>query len=116
MLNIHCSKSNNQEVFMNMQIVSVSPEAIDLIKTTLAESGTDQSLRIVGSLGFGDLPEGFKLFPGEATPKDKVQEIDGITFIVADILVKLYGSFSITRHILPEVKDVVVMPVKPAEE
>lgn len=80
-----------------MQIVNASSEVIEKIKQMLIDSGSDErNLRIVGSLGFGDIPEGFKLFPGEATPKDHIQKIDGLTFIVADILAKLYRNFTIT--------------------
>jgi hypothetical protein len=82
---------------MNLAIVNVSSEVIGKIKGILTENKCDEKeLRIVGSLGFGDIPEGFKIMPGEITANDQVQEIEGITFIVANILVKLYKSFNIT--------------------
>ncbi len=82
-----------------MSIVSAPVEVIEEIKKILAENGCqDNQLRIVGSLGFGDIPEGFKIMPGEVTPKDQVEEIDGIKFIVANILLKLYRSFTITSQ------------------
>lgn len=80
-----------------MQFVNTSEEVIEKIIQMLNENGfTDRNIRIVGSLGFGDIPEGFKLMPAEANPRDQVQEFEGITFIAADILIKLYGSFTIT--------------------
>jgi Fe-S cluster assembly iron-binding protein IscA len=80
-----------------MSIVKASNQVIEEIRKMLDENGSNErQLRIVGSLGFGEIPEGFKIMPGEVTPKDHVEELNGITFIVANILVKLYKSFDIT--------------------
>jgi len=80
-----------------MGIVSARVEVIDQIKKVLvANDCAEDQLRIVGSLGFGDIPEGFKIMPGTVTNKDQVEEIDGLKFIVANILVKRYKSFTIT--------------------
>ena len=80
-----------------MSIVSAQAEVIEQIKSMLAENECDANeLRIVGSLGFGDIPEGFKIMPGEVTKKDQVAEIGGLKFIVANILVQRYQGFTIT--------------------
>jgi hypothetical protein len=80
-----------------MSIVSAQAEVIDQIKKMLADNDCDETqLRIVGSLGFGEIPEGFKIMPGEVTNKDQVEEIGELKFIVANILVKRYKNFTIT--------------------
>jgi Fe-S cluster assembly iron-binding protein IscA len=82
---------------MILSIVNASTDVIEEIKKMLSENDSNEKeLRIVGSLGFGDIPEGFKMIPSEVTPKDHVEELGGITFIVANILVKLYKGFTIT--------------------
>lgn len=80
-----------------MAIVSAQVDVIEKIKNMLVENECDEDqLRIVGSLGFGDIPEGFKIMPGHVTNKDQVEEIDGLKFIVANILVQRYKGFTIT--------------------
>lgn len=80
-----------------MSIINIQTDVVEQIKEMLKENGCeDNQLRIVGSLGFGDIPEGFKIMPGDVTGKDQVEEIGGIKFIVANILVKLYKGFTIT--------------------
>lgn len=79
-----------------MPLVNASTEVIEEIEKMLAKNGcNEKELRIVGSLSFGDIPEGFKVIPSEITPNDQTQELGGITFIVANILVKLYKNFTI---------------------
>lgn len=95
-----------------MPIVNATTEVIEKIKQMLAENGSEEKeLRIVGSLGFGDIPEGFKMMPGEVSPKDQVEEIGGLTFIVANILVKLYKGFTITWEERNGVHDLMIVPV-----
>lgn len=94
-----------------MPIINASNEVIEKIKEMLAANGSDEKqLRIVGSLGFGEIPEGFKLMPSEITSKDHVEEIGGLTFMVANILVKLYKSFKITYEEKGGIPDLKIVP------
>lgn len=94
-----------------MSIVNASIDVIEQIKKMLLENGSDEKeLRIVGSLGFGGIPEGFKIISSEVTPRDHVEELGGLTFIVAHILVKLYKSFNITCAEQNGVPDLKITP------
>jgi hypothetical protein len=81
-----------------LPIINASNEVIEEINKMLGEEGVHtRNLRLAAKIDWdGDkLSEGFQLFQSELTLNDQYQEFNGFNIIIANILLKMYGSFTL---------------------
>lgn len=82
-----------------MSIVNASVRVIDEIQKMLPEEDLQsRNLRIAARIDLdGDkIGRGFQLFQSELTLNDQIQAFEGFNIIVANILLQMYGSFTLT--------------------
>lgn len=98
-----------------MQVIKASQEVAEEIKEMLNKNDIHAAnLRIVARFDEdgGKIAEGFKLFQSEITLNDQIQEFDGFNIIVSNILVRLYGGFTLTCTELNGKSEVEITPDK----
>lgn len=100
---------------MILPIVNASTEVVEKIKKMLDDDGVNQrNLRIATRLDQNAITveKNFMLFHSELTLNDQVQEFDGFNIIVANILLQLYGSFTLTYIEMNGKTEVEITPEK----
>lgn len=96
-----------------MPIINASAEVIEQLKNMLAGEELDSRyLRIAARIDMdGDvMGQGFQLFQSELTLNDQLQEFDGFNIIVANILIQMYGSFTLTSSEVNGKPSLVITP------
>jgi hypothetical protein len=84
---------------MILPIVNAPTDVIKEITKMLDEDNLhSRNLRIAARIDWdGDKPcQGFQLFQSELTLNDQYQEFDGFNIIIANILLQLHGSFTLS--------------------